>query len=173
MLKLWLCAVWISRGLRLKGKSVLVCLILCVFGLFYEAKLKDEERAFARLTLWREFGVITCLHLSCAAPRGAHDLGVTGAGFDLRSEVAVRSKVICQEVESLDWDCRRGIVWNVSCSLKVSLAHVHAYTYLCYVMCQFVHNCTICVLFLSSTFWSKETKTRILRWHECKRKYQV
>ena len=40
----------------------------------------------------------------CAAPRGAGDLGVTGEGFDHKSEVAVRPKVICQEVESPDWD---------------------------------------------------------------------
>lgn len=45
-------------------------------------------------------------------------LGVTGEGFDHKSEVAVRSEVICQEVESPDWDGLRGIVLNVSCSLK-------------------------------------------------------
>lgn len=45
-------------------------------------------------------------------------LGVTGEGFDHKSEVAVRSEVICQEVESPDWDGLRGIVGNVSCSLK-------------------------------------------------------
>lgn len=46
----------------------------------------------------------------CAAPRGADDLGVTGEGFDQKSEVAVGSQVICQEVESPDWDGLRGIV---------------------------------------------------------------
>lgn len=40
----------------------------------------------------------------CAASRGADGLGVTGEGFDHKSEVAVKSKVICQEVESPDWD---------------------------------------------------------------------
>lgn len=45
-----------------------------------------------------------------AAPRGADDLGVTGEGFDHKSEVAVRSEAICQEVENPDWDGLWGIV---------------------------------------------------------------
>lgn len=46
----------------------------------------------------------------CAAPRGADDLEVTGDGFDHKSEVALRSEVICQEVKSPDWVGLWGIV---------------------------------------------------------------
>lgn len=73
--------------------------------------MKREERGFTKLTPWRGFGVITCLRLSCVQHQGEPMTpGVTGEGFDHRSEVAVRSKVICQEVESPDWDGLRGIV---------------------------------------------------------------
>lgn len=73
--------------------------------------MKNKRRGYSKLTLWRGLEVTTCLYLPCAQHRGElMTLGVTGEGFDHKSEVAVRSEVICQEVESPDWDGLRGIV---------------------------------------------------------------
>lgn len=131
--KLWLFGL--AEGLQLKCKSVWLCPMLHIFWLFHKAEMKKEGRGFTKLTLWGGFEVITCLHLPWVQHQGEpRTSGVTGESFDHKSEVAVRSKSICQEVESPDWDGLGGIVWNVSCSLEVSLPHFHALFVLRYVM---------------------------------------
>lgn len=141
------------QGFTIKGQKYANVSNAAYFFAFPWSRNEERGKRFHKAhTVGRVWSHHMPSFILSAAPRGAEDLGVTGEGFDHKSEVAVRLKFICQEVESPDWDGLRGIVWNVSCSLKVSLTHFHA---LLFVL-RYVSVCnTNSSIFLSSTFCFK------------------
>lgn len=82
-------------------------------------------------------------------------------------EAAVRSKVICQEVQSPDWDGPLGIIRNVSFSLKHSPRRSHRRTAEQRLGCAFVEGLyysSLCVLMCSMVRKGEGTSICVCRY---------
>lgn len=94
------------------------------------------------------FHIRTHVHFPVCGTRGEPaTFGSLGMVLIMGLEVAVGSKVICQEVQSPDWDGPLGIVWNVSFSQmftqtltgRLGVHCVCTFTHFCVGMC--VNSC--------------------------------